>query len=193
MKCLLKKPNKTNKPPHPHRSVPWESSVGNLVINHVWHIINLTWSSSVVHINYSSEEKEGKTSSTPTGGNSNPKFTADLLQTLARADIKVHPLFLALRPPDVTHGHLTERCPPFSTDQRHNKNSMQKAVQNTSPCTPGGTDHNILSRAMCTRKAVMCHPKKGDAFALTFCNSRELGKWKIGNTWSFCRNMLRGL
>lgn len=91
----------------------------------------------------------------PTRGHSNPKFTADLSQTLARA-------------PDTTHARLTECCPPFSAGHQCNKNSVQKGIHNTFPCTPSSTDHTIISNAIYTMKTVMCHCKKGDAFTLPF-------------------------
>ena len=47
------------------------------------------------------------------------------------------------------------------------------------PCTPGSTDHNILSNAIYTMKTVTCHPKKGDAFALTFATAEN---WLSGKS-----------
>lgn len=107
----------------------------------------------------------------PIGENSNLKFTADLSQILVKADTKVHSVSPASSPPDITH--LPECHPLFPADQQHNKNSVQKGVWDSSPYTPGSTDHNIFSNAIYTLKTVTCHHEKSDAFALTFAKAEN--------------------
>lgn len=80
----------------------------------------------------------------------------------------------------------------FSADQQHHKNLMQKSVQNTSLCIPRSRAQSILQ---CSLYYEDCYAPLQARWCCCsdLCNSRELGKRKIGNTWSFCRNMLMGL
>lgn len=168
---------KTNQPTK-HRSLPGDCFVWNLGISYVWLIVNLTWSTlNNAHQPFLLIKRQGRFIHV---------HRKELKSEIHCWSLKswwklteVHSISPALSPADITDAHLTECHPLFPADQQHNKNSVQKGVRDTSPCTPGSTDHNIFSNAIYTMKTVMCHRKKSDAFALTFAKAEN---WVSGKS-----------